>query len=194
MFIDQIKKNANLLLQLVNDILFISRLDAHMVEIKTGPTDFAMLFDGWCHQGWTHHNAEVSTSIENPYDHLIVDIDDTNLGIVINRLCANAAAMTTEGAIRAKYEYRNNQIMINIQDTGNGFNESESKRLFERFAKDRSSKDNDTGLALPIAKELVEQMGGTIDFQSEPGKGSIAWVTIPATAILAERKDISTTA
>ena len=193
-FIDQIKKNANLLLQLVNDILFISRLDAHMVEIKTGPTDFAMLFDGWCHQGWTHHNAEVSTSIENPYDHLIVDIDDTNLGIVINRLCANAAAMTTEGAIRAKYEYRNNQIIINIQDTGNGFNESESKRLFERFAKNRDSKDNDTGLALPIAKGLVEQMGGTIDFQSEPGKGSIAWVTIPATAILAEWKDISTTA
>ena len=78
-FIRQIKKNANLLLQLVNDILFISRLDAHMVEIKKEPTDFAMLFDGWCHQGWTHHNAEVSTSIENPYDHLIVDIDDTNL-------------------------------------------------------------------------------------------------------------------
>ena len=193
-FIDQIKKNANLLLQLVNDILFISRLDAHMLEIKKEPTDFAMLFDGWCHQGWARHKAEVTTSIDNPYEHLIVDIDDTNLSLVINRLCANAAAMTTEGVIRAKYEYRGNQIIINIQDTGNGFNEDESKQLFERFAKDRGSKDNNTGLALPIAKGLVEQMGGTIDFQSEPGKGSIAWVTIPATAIMAERKDLSTTA
>jgi signal transduction histidine kinase len=193
-FIDQIKKNANLLLQLVNDILFISRLDAHMLEIKKEPTDFAMLFDGWCHQGWARHKAEVTTSIDNPYEHLIVDIDDTNLSLVINRLCANAAAMTTEGVIRAKYEYRGNQIIINIQDTGNGFNEDESKQLFERFAKDRGSKDNNTGLALPIAKGLVEQMGGTIDFRSEPGKGSIAWVTIPATAIMAERKDLSTTA
>ena len=43
---------------------------------------------------------------------------------------------------------------------------------------------------MPIVKELVEQMGGTIEFQSEPGKGSTAWVSIPATAILSEKKEI----
>lgn len=190
-FVNEIKQNSSQLIQLVNDILFISKLDAHMVEFHKGTTDFAMLFDAWCHQGWVNHRPEVTAIIENPYDHLLVnDIDDTNLALVIQRLCANAAAVTKEGVIRAHYVYRRNQIVIAIEDSGDGFDEAAVKRIFERFAKNKDGFDNGTGLALPIAKELVEQMGGTIEFQSEPGKGSTAWVTIPATAILSEKKEI----
>ena len=190
-FVNEIKQNSSQLIQLVNDILFISKLDAHMVEFHKGTTDFAMLFDAWCHQGWVNHRPEVTAIIENPYDHLLVnDIDDTNLALVIQRLCANAAAVTKEGVIRAHYVYRHNQIVIAIEDSGDGFDEAAVKRIFERFAKNKDGFDNGTGLALPIAKELVEQMGGTIEFQSEPGKGSTAWVTIPATAILSEKKEI----
>lgn len=190
-FVNEIKQNSSQLIQLVNDILFISKLDAHMVEFHKGPTDFAMLFDAWCHQGWVNHRPEVTAIIENPYDHLLVnDIDDTNLALVIQRLCANAAAVTKEGVIRAHYVYRRNQIVIAIEDSGDGFDEAAVKRIFERFAKNKDGFDNGTGLALPIAKELVEQMGGTIEFQSEPGKGSTAWVSIPATAILSEKKEI----
>ena len=109
---------------------------------------------------------------------------------MIQRLCANAATVTKEGVIRAHYVYRHNQIVIAIEDSGDGFDEAAVKRIFERFAKNKDGFDNGTGLALPIAKELVEQMGGTIEFQSEPGKGSTAWVTIPATAILSEKKEI----
>ena len=190
-FVNEIKQNSSQLIQLVNDILFISKLDAHMVEFHKGTTDFAMLFDAWCHQGWVNHRPEVTAIIENPYDHLLVnDIDDTNLALAIQRLCANAAAVTKEGVIRAHYVYRHNQIVIAIEDSGDGFDEAAVKRIFERFAKNKDGFDNGTGLALPIAKELVEQMGGTIEFQSEPGKGSTAWVTIPATAILSEKKEI----
>lgn len=190
-FVNEIKQNSSQLIQLVNDILFISKLDAHMVEFHKGTTDFAMLFDAWCHQGWVNHRPEVTAIIENPYDHLLVnDIDDTNLALAIQRLCANAAAVTKEGVIRAHYVYRRNHIVIGIEDSGDGFDEAAVKRIFERFAKNKDGFDNGTGLALPIVKELVEQMGGTIEFQSEPGKGSTAWVSIPATAILSEKKEI----
>lgn len=188
LFIDYIKSNSNKLLQLINDVLFVSRLDAHMVEFKKQPNDFAMLFDGWCYQGWTNHSPEVSVIIENPYDHLIVDIDDGNLGLIIQKLCANAADMTSEGFIRAKYEYRRGMLIISIEDTGMGTDENTQKHVFDRFVKDAKGEYCGTGLVMPIIKELTEQMGGVIDFQSEPGKGSTAWLTIPCTATLSEKK------
>ena len=193
-FIEQIKQNSNHLLQLVNEILFISKLDAHMVEIKKGPTDFAMLFDGWCHQGWSGHRPEVTTIIENPFEHLIVDIDDTNFGMVIQRLCAYAAAVTKEGAVRAHYVHRRDNLVICIEDSGEGLDAESVKQVFTRFVKNHNGIDDGIGLALPIAKALTEQMGGSIEFQSEPGKGSIVWVTMPAKAMLAERKEIGAAA
>lgn len=191
-FIDYIKTNSNHLLQLINDVLYISRLDAHMVEINKQPNDFAMLFDGWCHLGWTNHAPGVNVIVENPFNHLVVDIDDTNLGMVIQMLCANAAAATHEGFIRAKYEYRRGMLIISIEDTGEGVDEETLKKLFDRFVKNPKGEYCGTGLVMPIIKELTEQMGGIIDFQSEPGKGSMAWVSIPCTATLSEKKDVIT--
>ena len=191
-FIDYIKTNSNNLLQLVNDVLFISRLDAHMVEIKKQPTDFAMLFDGWCHNGWTKHKRDVNVIIENPYDHLVVDIDDTNLALVIQKLCSYAAAHTQEGFILAKYEYRHNTLTISIEDSGRGMDSKTQKRIFDRFFRTIREEFYGTGLMLPIVKELTEQMGGNIELQSEPGKGSTVWVSLPCTATLSEKKNHKT--
>ena len=192
LFIDHIKRNSNLLLQLVNDVLFISRLDAHMVEFKKQPTDFAMLFEGWCHLGWSNHRPEVSVSVESPYEHLVVDIDDTYLPTVIQRLCSNSANATREGYIRSRYEYRHGMLVIGIEDSSPGLDKESVKRAFERFVRDSKGDYNDTGLSLPIIKELTEQMGGIIDFQSEPGKGCSVWVSIPCTATQSEKKDVIT--
>lgn len=191
-FVEQIKQNSNLLLQLVNDILYISRLDAHMVEFKRQTTDFAMLFDAWCHQGFNGHNANVGVIVENPYEHLVINIDDGNLGIVVQRLCANAVAMTTEGKVRAKYEYRRGTLVISIEDSGAGFDKETVRRLFDRFVRAHDATDGGSGLTLPIVKEMIEQMGGEIEFQSTPGKGSLAWVEIPCEAMQIERKDLIT--
>lgn len=192
LFITQIKKNSNLLLQLVNDVLFISRLDAHMVDIKKQPSDFAMLFEGWCHLGWSSHRPEVSVSVENPYEHLVIDIDDTNLSTVIQRLCSNSASTTHEGYIRSRYEYRHGMLVIGIEDSSPGYDQESVKRAFDRFVRDSKGEYSGTGLSLPIVKELTEQMGGIIDFQSEPGKGCTVWVSIPCTAMSSEKKDIIT--
>ncbi|MBO6018167.1 MAG: PAS domain-containing protein [Prevotella sp.] len=191
-FIDYIKTNSNHLLQLVNDVLFISRLDAHMVEIKKQPTDFAMLFDGWCHNGWAGHQRDVNVIVENPYSHLVVDIDDANLALVVQKLCTNAATHTSEGFILAKYEYRHGMLTISIEDSGRGMDSKTQKRVFDRFYRSPREDYNGTGLMLPIVKELTERMDGVIELQSEPGKGCTIWVSLPCTATQMEKKDHKT--
>jgi signal transduction histidine kinase len=178
-FAEEIKRNTGRLLQLVNDILFISKLDAKMVEFNYQDTDFATLFEGYCYMGWSNVSPGVTVSAENPYNHLIVKIDEKNLCEVIRKLCEHAARNTTEGYIRAKYEYRHGELSISIEDTGRGIPSEILSHLFDRFTRNESTREYDTGLEMPIIKELVEQMGGTIEIQSEEGKGTTAYVIIP---------------
>ena len=178
-FAEEIKRNTGRLLQLVNDILFISKLDARMVEFNYHETDFAALFEGYCYMGWSMLNPGVTVSVENPYNHLMVTIDEKNLCEVIQKICAHAARNTTEGTIRAKYEYHHGELSIAIEDTGKGIPTEAMSHLFDRFTKNETVHQYDTGLELPIIKELVEQMGGTIEIQSEEGKGTTTYVIVP---------------
>ena len=178
-FAEEIRKNTATLLQLVNDILFISRLDARMIEHNYQLCDFALLFDGWCYMGWTNISPEIKTIIENPYNQLLVNIDQQNLALVIQKLCTISLMHTQAGSIRAKYEYRHGELMITIEDTGHGFSAETLGKIFDRFIHDDSLDRQGTGLDMPIVKELVEQMNGTIEVQSEEGKGTSFFVGIP---------------
>jgi signal transduction histidine kinase len=187
-FVEEIKRNSNSLLQLVNDILFLSRLDANMIEYNKAETDFALVFEGLCQLGWSGVSAEVKTVVENPYECLVVDIDQEHLGMVIQKLCTNAVRYTHQGTIRARYEYRHKELAISIEDTGVGIDEKVLPRVFDRFARNGDGELCGTGLDLPIVKALVEQMGGTVEIQSELGKGSTFWVILPCTAKTLQKK------
>lgn len=187
-FVEEIKRNSNSLLGLVNDILFLSRLDANMEEYNKVDIDFALLFDSHCQMGWSSVGPNVKTVVENPYEHLVVNIDQEHLGKVIERLCINAVNYTQEGFIRAKYEYRHGELTISIEDTGNGVDEKTLPHIFERFVRNQDDALCGTGLDLPIVQQLVKQMGGNIDIQSEVGKGTTFWVTVPCKAKSIEMK------
>ena len=187
-FVDEIKKNSGMLLQLINDILFLSRLDAKMIEFKCEETDIALLFDGYCQMGWSQVNPQVKTSVENPFEHLVVSIDQEQLGKVIGRLCSLAAAMTHEGSIRAKCEYWRGELIISVEDTGVGIDPETLPKVFDRFVRNMNQELCGTGLDLPIVQELVHQMGGTIEIQSELGNGTTAYLTIPCKAATIEKK------
>ncbi len=192
LFVDEIKRNSNSLLKLVNDILFLSRIDANMLEYNKVETDFALLFDSYCQMGWSNVNPNVKTSLENPYEQLIVDVDLEHTGMIIQRLCENAAHNTDQGTIRAKYEYRHGEIIITVEDTGRGIDESMLPHVFERFMRNEQDETSGTGLDLPIVKALTEQMGGTAEVQSGLGKGTTIWVTLPCTATtIVKRSDIN---
>ena len=187
-FAEEIKKNTNTLLKLINDILFLSRLDARMIEYNYQETDFAALFEGWCYMGWSNLTPGVKVVVENPYNSLLVSIDQQNLGMVIQKLCVYSGLNTQEGTVRAKYEYRHGELMITIEDTGKGMDATALKKAFERFAHEEGAEDSGTGLDLPIVKELVEQMKGSIELQSEPGKGNTFFVSIPCEMSTLEKK------
>ena len=178
-FAEEIKKNTGTLLQLINDILFISRLDARMIEHTYQMSDFALLFEGWCYMGWSNVAPNVKTIVENPYDQLMVNIDQQNLEMAIQKICAITANHTFEGTIRAKYEYRHGELMITIEDTSPGLSPERLSKLFDRFIHDENMERRGTGLDMPIVKELIEQMNGTIELQSEMGKGTTVYISVP---------------
>ena len=187
-FAEEIKKNTGVLLALINDILFLSRIDAHMIEYNYQECDFALLFEGWCYMGWSNISPDVKTVIENPYNRLLVNIDQQNLGMVIQKLCLHSGNTTKEGTVRAKYEYRHGELTITIDDTSKGMTEQELSNAFSRFTNADNHDREGTGLDLPIVKELIEQMGGSIEVQSEQGKGSTFFVTLPCEMTSLEKK------
>lgn len=187
-FVDEIKKNTNDLLQLINDILFISRLDADMVEFKHDDFDFAEFFDAYCQMGWSSISPEVKTSIENPYEHLVINGDAEQLGKVIQKTCMLSAYFTKKGYIRAKYEYRRGELVISVEDSGCGISPEVLPKAFGRFNRDENEELCGTGLDLPIIEEIVKKMGGSVELQSEKGKGSTIWVFLPCEATQVEKK------
>lgn len=187
-FVEEIKRNTNTLLLLINDILYLSRIDADMVEFKHEDYDFAELFHSYCQMGWVSVRPEVRTSVEGPYEHLIINGDGEHLGKAIQMLCANAARFTQKGTIRAKYEYRREELVVIIEDTGDGIDPETLPKVFERFVRDKDERLCGTGLDLPIIEALIKKMGGSIELNSELGKGTTAWLFLPCHAKMIEKK------
>jgi len=183
-FVEEIKKNSTKLLRLVNDVLYISRIDANMIEVKRQPVDFAAVFDGFCHMGWSSNlKTDLKTIVENPYEHLQVVIDLELTGQVIEALAHNAVAFTNAGTVRAKYEYRSGGLNITIEDTGIGIKSEDLPYLFDRFSQNKETEHGNTGLHMAIIKGLIELMGGKIDVISAPEKGTTVWLSIPCELI-----------
>lgn len=187
-FVEEIKKSSNMLLLLINDILYLSRLDAKMIEYNKTDVDFAMVFESHCQMGWSTLPSAVHTVVDNPYEHLIVNIDEANLGKVIEKLCTIAGYFTTEGSISARCEYRRGELTISIEDSGIGIDPQTLPHVFDRFVRDQREMLCGTGLDLPIVQSLVQQMGGTIEMESEQGKGTTVWVSIPCEAKVIEKR------
>ena len=181
-----IQQNADYLLHIVDNILFLSRLEARMVEINQHPQNFAELFESQCAAGWMKFmNADTNYIVENPYEQLTVDIDADNLGHVIEQVTCNAAQHTKRGTVRARYDYIGRRLIISVDDTGEGIPEAELTRIQEE---ELGGAHNTKGLGLAITKELVSQMGGTLEISSEEGSGTTIYIMIPCHASVIKRK------
>ena len=186
LFVKEINDNASLLLELINDILFLSRLDAQMIDIKKETVNFSELFESRCQTAFFHHqNPDVKFVVDSSYERLMVDVDMQNIGIIIDQILANAAEHTETGQVRASYDYTGEDLIMTFQDTGCGMSAEQQEHIFERFA---TTGSRGTGLGLNICLELARQMGGKVKVHSEQGKGTIVWVTIPCTCSELVRK------
>jgi light-regulated signal transduction histidine kinase (bacteriophytochrome) len=189
LFVEEIKNNAATLLALINNILFLSRIDAGMIEIKTKPTDFALAFDSMCNTYWgnNHTKEGVNFIVENHYSHMVLDIDVQNIGVILEQLIKNAKQFTEQGSIRVRYDYTGDQLIVAVEDTGSGIAPELTDHLFERFA---TGAKNGNGLGLSICHELTRLMNGSIKIKSAEGKGTTVWFAIPCKAKEIERKNI----
>ena len=184
-FIDEIKRSSSSLLKLINDILFLSRLDAGMITITPKPLDFAAICVSRCEAVWNNlKQPGVEYIVRNPYKRMIVEVDDSNLSMVIDKIITNAVQHTTKGMVEVRYDYMGDQLLISVEDTGSGIPKETVEHIFERFV---TSTNTGAGLGLSICHELIEYMGGKIQLKSEEGKGTTVWITLPCKLIEMER-------
>ena len=187
-FMEQIKQSTGELLLLVNDILYISRLEANMEEYKREPVDFALTFAGYCQNGLSTIKNGVQSNIIQPYNRLVVDIDSRHVEMIILRLCKLSCLLTSQGSISISYEYHRGELTIHFEDTGIGFASEVLPHVFEHFTRNIRGGLIGSGLDLPIVQQLAQQMGGTIEIQSDYNQGTSIWISIPCTATVIEKK------
>ena len=185
-FINEIKENSASLLKLINDILFLSRLDAGMITLSPQPVDFASIFAGRCSSVWDNHKQPgVEYIVQSPYNRLVVEIDEPNVSMIINKIITNAIQHTKSGSVLARYEYIADRLLVSVEDTGSGIKKENLENIFGRFV---TGANNGAGLGLSICHELVHYMGGNIELTSTEGKGTTVWFSIPCKMVEMERK------
>ena len=186
LFINEIKNNSASLLKLINDILFLSRLDAGMITLSPQPIDFASIFAGRCSSVWDNHKQSgVEYIVQSPYNRLVVEIDEPNVSMIINKIITNAIQHTKSGSVLARYEYIADRLLVSVEDTGSGIKKENLENIFGRFV---TGANNGAGLGLSICHELVQYMGGNIELTSTEGKGTTVWFSIPCKMVEMERK------
>ena len=184
-FIHEIKENSSKLLKLINDILFISRLDADMIEFNKRTVDFQALISQQCESVWTNlRKPDVEYSISNAFKKLMLEIDSSNVSIIIDKIVTNAAMYTEKGSVFVRYDYLGDNLIVSVEDTGCGIPESALANVFDRFVTGASE---GSGLGLAICHELILRLNGTINIKSDEGKGTTVWFTIPCQAVEIER-------
>ena len=174
-----IRKNCNLLLQLINDILDISAIDSNGQLVHPRPTDFAQDFNDMCLSLRQRvDNPKVQFVAENPYETLPAVIDSARIQQVVTNFVTNAVKYTEEGFIKVGYNIMKDGLYIYCSDTGCGIPKEKCQTIFGRFVKLNDFVQG-TGLGLSICKTISEQCNGKIGVDSEVGKGSTFWIWVP---------------
>lgn len=173
-----IDSNAELLLQLINDILDISKIEAGTLEFKYRPMELNELCRGEYEVLRTRTAEGVDLIFDEKYDNVELVCDQNRLAQVITNLLTNAIKFTSKGEIRFGYDIRGSMIEFYVKDTGTGIAPEQLTHIFDRFVKLNDFAAG-TGLGLSISKMIVDKMGGTLDVESEVGVGTCFRFTIP---------------
>ena len=175
-YIGIVEENNELLLQLISDILDLSKIEAGTFDFVYDRVDVRQL----CEDIVTSLRVKVPSGVDlcivPNLPECWVNSDKNRLRQVISNFVNNAFKFTPSGKITVGYMLRDGEVEISVTDTGVGIEEEKQKQIFDRFVK-LNSFAHGTGLGLSICKSIVEQVGGRIGVNSEPGKGSRFWFT-----------------
>ena len=184
-YIKIVRENNDLLLQLISDILDLSKIEAGTFEFTNGDVDVNLLCEDIVRSMGMKAKEEVELVLDNhlPVCHVISDRN--RIHQVISNFVNNAMKFTSEGSIHVGYKLKDGELEFYVEDTGIGIEKEQLPHIFERFVK-LNSFVHGTGLGLSICQSIVEQLGGRIGVDSEKGKGSRFWFTIPGVIVTEE--------
>ena len=175
-----INRNNELLLQLISDILDLSKIEAGTLEFIYDMVDINEMLRG-LEMSYRQKIAEhpgIDISFTSHMDECVVYTEKNRVMQVISNFLNNALKFTREGHIHFGYEEQENGLRFFVSDTGKGIPVEKQGEIFKRFVK-LDSFTNGTGLGLAICQTIVRKLGGEIGVLSEEGKGSTFWFTLP---------------
>ena len=176
-----IKMNADLLLQLVNDILDMSKIESGTLEFVYTKVDINLLLSDLRQLFQMKVNdagGNIQIIAEPSLPSCSIETDRNRVAQVLSNFTTNAIKFTQEGTISIGYEARDTELYFYVTDTGAGIPADKLPEVFGRFVKLNKDKKG-TGLGLSISKTIVNKLEGQIGADSVEGKGSTFWFTIP---------------
>lgn len=174
-----IETNNELLLQLINDILDLSKIEAGQMDFHFSEVNVSEIFLTLEKTFASRVKEGVELRCEVPAEPVIIRSEKNRLTQVVNNFMTNACKFTFEGSIRMGYKQVEKGVYGYVQDTGKGIKAENIPHVFDRFAKFDAFIQG-TGLGLSICQTIIQTLGGEIGVDSEEGKGSTFWFMIPS--------------
>ena len=171
--------NNKLLLNLINDVIDLSKIESGYLELRPDWVNLTELLD----ESVAEYVHQVPSGVElltnYPAHDSLVELDKLRIKQILSNFLSNALKNTTTGHVEVFYEVDHQSVRIGVKDTGRGIPQNMLEKIFERFEK-LDSFAQGAGLGLPICKLIVEKMNGSIGVESAgEGKGSTFWFKIP---------------
>ena len=177
-FYEIVEANNERLLQLINEILDLSKIESGIIEFTSAPVNIHSL----CKEVYDAHVFRTPQGVKLIYEPsengLVIETDKNRVFQVFSNLIGNAFKFTKAGSISYGYKLVNKQVVFHVTDTGTGIEPEKIERVFERFAK-LNNYAQGTGLGLSICKTIVERLGGEISVSSVVGQGTTFTFTLP---------------
>ena len=186
-YIEQINRNSEKLLQIIGDIIDLSRLESSQIEITYEEASLSAIVNEIIEEARQiirRNEKPIILNVKNHFEDVgdLIFTDRIWLKRVLNHLMDNAVKFTLEGSVEFSYLLENQNIVFKIRDTGIGINKENLGRIFEEFRQEFDGHHRPfegLGIGLTLAKEVIERMGGKIVVESEKGVGSEFSFSIP---------------